>query len=178
MVDFGERLGTDASLISLFEREITDSIETMQKAYKAGVPLLCGSESGFSMVPYGHWHYREMEVFVRYFGLTNLQAIQCGTQQGAIGLKMAGKVGEIAPGMLADLLVVDGDPSKDVRILGEPGRIQQVMVGGDFKDISEPKPRRNIPGWRHAGMGLQLTREMAMSDGRLPAGSLHVEELH
>ncbi|WP_293860071.1 amidohydrolase family protein [uncultured Alsobacter sp.] len=178
MVDFGERLGTDASLISLFEREITDSIETMQKAYKAGVPLLCGSESGFSMVPYGHWHYREMEVFVRYFGLTNLQAIECGTRNGAIGLKMPGKVGEIAPGMLADLIIVDGDPSKDVRILGEPGRIQQVMVNGDFKDISEPKTRRNIPGWRHAGMGLQLTREMAMSDGRLPAGSLHVEELH
>ena len=45
------------------------------------------------MVPYGHWHYREMEVFVRYFGLTNLQAIQCGTQAGAIGLKMQGKIG-------------------------------------------------------------------------------------
>lgn len=178
MVDFGGQIGTDPALVKLFEREITDSVATIRKAYDAGVPILCGSESGFSLVPYGHWHYREMEVFVRYFGLTNLQAIQCATQAGAIGLRMQGKVGEIVAGRIADIIVVDGDPSKDVRILGEPGRIRHVMVGGRMMDISEPPPRKPIPGWRVAAMGLQLTRDMAFSNRTHSGHPIDVQELH
>lgn len=178
MVDFGARIGTDPALIALFEREITDSVETMQKAYKAGVPLLCGSESGFTMVPYGHWHYREMEIFVRYFGLSNLQAIQCGTQAGAIGLKMQGKTGEISIGLQADLICVDGDPSKDVTILGEPGRIKHVMIGGRPMDLSELPERNNIPGWRLASMGSLLTRDVAFSNRAYAGPPLRIEELH
>ena len=178
MVDFGARIGTDPALIALFEREITDSVETMQKAYKAGVPLLCGSESGFTMVPYGHWHYREMEIFVRYFGLSNLQAIQCGTQAGAIGLKMQGKTGEISIGLQADLICVDGDPAKDVTILGEPGRIKHVMIGGRPMDLSELPERNNIPGWRLASMGSLLTRDVAFSNRAYAGPPLRIEELH
>ncbi len=178
MVDFGAKIGTDPSLIALFEREITDSIETMQKAHKAGVPLMCGSESGFTMVPYGHWHYREMEVFVRYFGMTNLEAITCGTRNGAFGLKLAGETGEIAVGRKADIICVDGDPSQDVKILGEPGRIKHVMVGGRMMDISELPERARIPGWRLASMGSELTREIAFSDRGYNGPPLQIEELH
>jgi imidazolonepropionase-like amidohydrolase len=178
MVDFGAKIGTDPSLIALFEREITDSIETMQKAHKAGVPLMCGSEAGFTMVPYGHWHYREMEVFVRYFGLTNLEALTCGTKNGALGLKLAGETGEIAVGRLADIICVDGDPSQNVAILGEPGRIKHVMVGGRMMDISELPERGRIPGWRLASMGSELTREVAFSDRSYNGPPVDVEELH
>jgi len=178
MVDFGAKIGTDPALVALFEREITDSAEAMRKAYQAGVPLLCGSESGFSMVPYGHWHYREMEIFVRYFGLSPLQAIQCATQAGAIGLKMQGRTGELAVGLQADLICVDGDPSRDVTLLGEPGRIRQVMIGGRFMDLSEPPERRDIPGWRHASMGSRLTREMAFADRARPDSPAQAGELH
>jgi imidazolonepropionase-like amidohydrolase len=163
MADFGEAVGADQGLRDHFRSEITDSVETLQRAYAAGVPLLCGSESGFSMVPYGHWHYREMEVFTTYLGLTPLQAIQCGTQAGAIGLRMEGKIGVIAPGYLADVICVDGDPSKDLTILGEPDRIKHVMVGGRLMDLSAPAPRKPISGWRAATMGSQLTRELAFS---------------
>ena len=97
MVEFGDKIGTSVSLMKIFESEITDSIETMKKAHKEGVPLLTGSEAGFSLVPYGDWHYREMVVFVKYFGMSPLEAIQCGTQKRAIGLKMEGEVGVIEP---------------------------------------------------------------------------------
>ena len=178
MVDFGAKIGTDPALIALFEREIVDSAEAMRKAYEAGVPLLCGSESGFSMVPYGHWHYREMEIFVRYFGLSNLQAIQCATQAGAIGLKMQGRTGELTVGLQADLICVDGDPSKDVTVLGEPGRIKQVMIGGRLMDLTEPPSRKNIAGWRHASMGSQLTREVAFGERSYSGPPKQVGELH
>jgi len=162
LVDFGARLGTDPAMIALFEREITDSAASMRQLHAAGVPLLCGSECGFSMVPYGHWHYREMEVFMRHFGMDSLQAIHCATSAGAFALKMVGQVGEVAAGMKADLLVVNGDPTRDISILGEPGRIEQVYVGGKAMDLSEPAPRKPIPGWRLPAMGQQLTREFAL----------------
>ncbi|MBL8335139.1 MAG: amidohydrolase family protein [Rhodoferax sp.] len=162
MVDYGHRLGTDDALVQLFQREIADSAASMRRLHEAGVPLLCGSEAGFSMVPYGHWHYREMEVFTRYYGLSNLQAIHCATGAGAFALKMAGQTGVVAAGMKADLLVVDGDPSQDVRVLGEPGRIREVFVDGRAMDISEPPPRRPLGGWRMPSMGRQLTRDFAL----------------
>jgi len=171
MADFGDVVGADRGLRDHFRSEITDSVAGLKRAYDAGVPLLCGSESGFSMVPYGHWHYREMEVFTRYLGLTQLQAIQCATQAGAIGLRMEGRTGVIAPGYLADIICVNGDPAQDVTILGEPGRIKHVMIGGRMMDISPVAPRKPISGWRHASMGRQLTRDLAYSKAAAGEGS-------
>ena len=56
----------------------------------AGVPLATGSESGFSLTPYGDWHYRELQVFVEDLGMTPLQAINSATEQGARALKLEG----------------------------------------------------------------------------------------
>jgi cytosine/adenosine deaminase-related metal-dependent hydrolase len=115
------------------------------------------------MVPYGHWHYREMEVFMRYFGMSSLEAIHCATGAGAFALKMAGRTGVVAAGMKADLLVVDGDPSQNVAILGEPGRISQVYLGGQSVDLSPPRERKPLAGWRMPSMGQQLTRDFALN---------------
>ena len=177
MVDYGARLGTSDSLTAIFEREITDSIDTMSAAYKAGVPLLCGSEAGFSLVPYGHWHYREMEVFVKYFGLTPLQAIRCATAESAFAIRKKGEVGEIAPGFEADIICVKGKVDQDIALLGDPDNITRVMIAGVAKDLSPLPPRNRIPGWRLSVMGKTLTRDVALGRG---AGDepFHVEELH
>ncbi|MBF9033533.1 amidohydrolase family protein [Rhodobacterales bacterium HKCCE2091] len=177
MVDFGEALGTSEALISMFEREITDSIDTMKAAYKAGVPLLCGSESGFSLVPYGHWHYREMEVFVKYFDLTPLQAIRCATAESAFSIRKMGEVGEITPGYEADIICVKGKVDKDISLLGNPDNITRVMIEGVEKDLTPPPPRKRIPGWRLSAMGKTLTREFALGTDRTEE-PFHVEELH
>ena len=180
IVDYGHRLGGDPAFAKLFEREITDSVDSLKALHAAGVPLLCGSESGFSMVPYGDWHYREMEVFTRYLGMTPLQAIRCATADNAFALKMSGQTGVVAAGMKADLIVVDGDPSQDVRILGEPGRVRQAYVDGRAMDLSPPPPRKPLDTWRMPSMGHQLTREFALQQGTVPlapGGRPPVEEL-
>ena len=179
MVDFGHRLGGDPAFAKLFEREITDSVDSLRALHAAGVPLLCGSESGFSMVPYGHWHYREMEVFTRYLGMSNLQAIRCATSDNAFALKMAGKTGVVAVGMKADLICVDGDPSQDITILGEPGRVRHVFVDGRKMDLSEPRERKPLQDWRMPSMGAQLTREFARTGMSVPAtgGKPDIKEL-
>lgn len=176
MVDYGAQIGTSGQLISLFEREITDSIETMTAAHKAGVPLLCGSESGFSLVPYGEWHWKEMEVFVKYFGMTPVEAIRCATAEGARALRMEGRVGQIAPGFEADIVCVRGRMDRDVSLMGDPANIATVMIGGVEQDLSPLPERRPIPGWRLAAMGKTLTRDVARLG--LPDEPLHVEELH
>ena len=177
MVDFGQVLGTSENLISMFEREITDSIDTMKAAYKEGVPLLCGSESGFSLVPYGHWHYREMEVFVKYFDLTPLQAIRCATAESAFSIRKYGEVGEITPGYEADIICVKVKVDQDLGLLGDPDNITRVMIAGVEKNLA-PLPERNrIPGWRLSNMGKTLTRNYALGTDRTEE-PFHVEELH
>lgn len=79
IADFGTQIGTSQALIDLFKNEIQESVEPMKRLIAAGIPLICGSESGFTAVPYGDWHHREMEVFVNHFGMTPLQAIRSAT---------------------------------------------------------------------------------------------------
>ena len=124
------------------------SARTLRAAYDAGVPLLCGSESGFALTPYGEWHFRELQIFVEDFGLTPLQAIQCGTQAGGRALGLDGKVGVIADGMLADVIVVDGDPAKDITVLGDKSKLRHVFKGGKAIDLTPAPTRQPISGWR------------------------------
>ena len=129
----------------------------VRRAYDAGVPLLCGSESGFSVTPYGHWHAREMELFVRYLGLTPLEAITCGTRNGAFALRMAGEVGTLEMGMLADVIVVDGDPLDDIRILGDKSKLRHVIAGGVPVNLDRPWPVRSpLPGEKVFNWSAQL----------------------
>ncbi len=165
LVDFGARVGSSASLIDLLAHELEASADTLTRAHKAGVPMLCGSESGFSLVPYGEWHYREMEVFIRYLGMTPLEAIHCATSQGARALRLEGEVGELVVGRRADLIAVQGDPTADVTILGEAGRIAHVMIDGTLRDLSPLPERKPISGWRVASFGQRLDRAAAFGPG-------------
>lgn len=159
--DYGDKIGADPVLQDIFRREIEDSVVMLRKAHEAGVPLLCGTESGFSVTPYGDWHYRELEVFVKDIGFSPLQAIRSATYEGARALRMEGKVGEIAPGKLADIIGVAGDPSKDVRVLGERNKLKFVLTGGRSVDLSAPEPqRRPISGWRVNTYGKILSRDL------------------
>jgi len=161
LADYGAGIGASIEVREMFRREIADSCAMLKRAYDAGVPLLCGSESGFSITPYGDWHHRELEVFVRDLGLTPLQAIQSATQANAFALRMAGEVGEIAAGKLADLIVLDGDPSRDVTLLGDKARLRHVFQGGREIDLTPAPPRRDPPGWRVNTYGSRLGRREA-----------------
>ena len=157
LADYGDLVGSDARLKEVFRREITDSVPTIRQAYDAGVPLLTGSESGFSLTPYGDWHYRELEVFVDYLGLSPLEAIHCATERGATALRMEGEIGCIKPGYLADILVVDGDPLSNIALLGEPDAIRHVFKDGSEVDTNTPLPQSwKLPGWRVSEFSEQI----------------------
>ena len=159
--DYGAKIGADQVAMDIFRREIEDSVVMLKKAFDAGVPLITGTESGFSITPYGDWHYRELEVFVKDIGLTPLQAIRAATVEGARAMQMEGKVGAIAVGQLADIIGVAGDPSKDVTVLGDKKKLKFVLLGGRSIDLVTPDPvRKPIAGWRVAGYGKILSRDL------------------
>jgi imidazolonepropionase-like amidohydrolase len=87
-----------------------------------------------------------MEIFVDHLGLTPLQAISCCTRDGAIGVGQVGEVGIIKAGLRADVLVLDGDPSRDVSILGDKRRFRHLWCRGREVDLTRPWPERTPLG--------------------------------
>ncbi|QII85365.1 amidohydrolase family protein [Bordetella hinzii] len=135
-----------ASGAAAFEREVEAARKNLRRAYDAGVPLLAGSESGWSPVPYGQWHAREMEIFVDLLGLSPLQAIHANTLAASrlLSPRYRDKVGKLERGRYADILVVPGDPCRDIRLLQQPGRFDYILQGGRPVDRTPPPARRRM----------------------------------
>jgi imidazolonepropionase-like amidohydrolase len=85
-----------------------------KKAYEAGVRMGCGCDSGAPAVLWGPSLHAELKEYVYNLGMPPLEAIKCATQNNAIILGIDDKVGTIKEGMLADILIVDGDPSRKI----------------------------------------------------------------
>jgi imidazolonepropionase-like amidohydrolase len=100
----------------------------LPKAAKAGVRLCVGDDYGVIHMPHGDYA-KELAVYVERAGIAPLEVIGWATRNGG-ALMGRDDLGRIAPGMLADLLVVDGDPSQDIRLLADPANLLAVIKGG------------------------------------------------
>lgn len=86
-----------------------------KKVYDAGIPVALGTDSGATPIrPYGFSEHMELQLLVRA-GLTPLQAITVGTKNGARLLGAADEIGTLTPGHEASFIVLDKDPSADIR---------------------------------------------------------------
>ncbi|MDH3643463.1 MAG: amidohydrolase family protein [Gammaproteobacteria bacterium] len=94
----------------------------------AGVKLVPGDDFGVWQIPHGTYA-EELVCYVERANVTPLDVIRWSTQFGG-GLTAIPDLGTIAPGSIADLLIVDGDPSADISILTRPERLQAVIKGG------------------------------------------------
>ena len=83
---------------------------SFRAALAAGVPICNGSDVG--AFPHGE-NERELEALVEY-GMTPVQALQSATVVDAEGAAPRPIAASIAPGLLADLVAVDGDPTRDI----------------------------------------------------------------
>jgi len=102
-------------------------VESIQRAMAAGVRVVAGTDAG------GHGHppnAAEIQHLVAA-GLTPMQAIQAATGLAAECLGLEREIGTIEKGKRADLVVVDGDPLADVRVLQDARRIQHVFKDGE-----------------------------------------------
>ncbi|MDR3493217.1 MAG: amidohydrolase family protein [Ancalomicrobiaceae bacterium] len=96
------------------------SLETMRAA---GVKLAYGSDVLGTMHP-----YQADEFMIRNEVLPNIDVIRMATLNAAQLIRMEGKVGTIAPGAFADLIVVDKDPLADISVLAGQGRHMSAII--------------------------------------------------
>ena len=96
---------------------------------RRGVRVLPGGDYGFPFNPNGT-NARDLEHFVTLYGYTPTEVLSAATKLGGEIMGMGGELGLVKPGYIADLLLIDGDPTKDVRILQDKNRIAMIMQGG------------------------------------------------
>ncbi len=98
----------DDATAERYDASYQKMIEFVGRLYRAGVPLVAGTDGlpGFTL-------QRELELYVQA-GLSPAQALQVATWNGAKYTKTLGDRGSIAPGKLADLVLIDGDPTRDI----------------------------------------------------------------
>lgn len=145
IVQHGRDVGVDPNYIEIKKRELDSLVKAHTRAIEAGVEMMAGSESGFSVTPYGQWHAREVELMVELLGMQPLEAIKAGTYNNARAFGWDADVGSVQPGRWADLIVLDGDPLRDIRVLGDRTKRVAVYKGGMVVEPSaEAPPRRRM----------------------------------
>ena len=130
IVDWGDTVGAPKELQDGMARALDKTADSLHRAHAAGVTFVMGTDSGFSVNPYGEWHARELELLMTYAGLTPMEAIQAGTRNAAVTLNLEGLIGTLEPGAIADILIVGGEPLKDIRVLQDKTRIHTVIQDG------------------------------------------------
>jgi imidazolonepropionase-like amidohydrolase len=160
--EYGPLVGAPKPIVEGTKRMLVRTRDSLHRAHDAGVKFVVGTDSGFAVTPYGEWHAKELELLMTYAGLNELEAIQAATWNAGRTLNLEGEVGAVAPGMLADLIVVEGDPSTDISVLQDRDRIETVIVGGQVVDVD-----RHIDSWPNEGVKLfahePITRDLVNS---------------
>jgi imidazolonepropionase-like amidohydrolase len=121
--------------MSYMKRSAAETLDLQRKVVrdlrKRGVRVLPGGDYGFPFNPNGRNAW-DLELFVRHFGYTDVEALQAATKLGGELMGMPDELGQLKPGFLADILMVDGDPTADVRVLQDRNRLLAIMKDGAF----------------------------------------------
>jgi imidazolonepropionase-like amidohydrolase len=119
--------------------QLDTSFQMIRNARDRGIPVLSGSDTGnASAFSHGRWHGKEAELFVKEIGMTPMEAIVANTSGNAAMVNLAGEVGVIAPGKLADIVVWDNDPLADINVLQRPAEISLIIRDGRIIDRAAP----------------------------------------
>jgi len=103
-------------------------LESHRKAMKAGVNIALGSDCG-AFFPPGKNSY-ELDLYVRVLGMSPMDAILTATRNSAKALGRLNDLGTIEEGKIADMIVVEGNPLKDITILQNLNNIKVVIKEG------------------------------------------------
>jgi imidazolonepropionase-like amidohydrolase len=122
--------------------EFEGTARILPKANAAGVKLLIGDDFGAAGVDHGTYA-EELVLYVEEIGIPPLDVIRWATKHGAEAMGLGERTGTVEPGKLADLLVVDGDPSKDIALLRDRANLLAILLGGvAVKDQLSALPSR------------------------------------
>jgi imidazolonepropionase-like amidohydrolase len=141
-----------------YEEEVAASVNAVRRLRAAGVRVLIGGDYGLNITPHGTYA-RDLQYFVDLFGLSPAEALLCATRDGGAAVDRSGMLGTLESGKYADLVIVDGNPLEDIRVLQDHARISAVMKDGRLyrglasgadpyraqpEDLSRPAAGRNV----------------------------------
>lgn len=124
---------TDVAEMIGNKRELEEGIKVMRKMRDAGIRILPFGDYGFAWLPHGT-EARDLEHFVNLLGYSPWEVLRAATAWGgeAWAGKSGEKMGRVAPGYLADILLIDGNPLLDLSLLQDRNAILSIMKNGEF----------------------------------------------
>jgi imidazolonepropionase-like amidohydrolase len=126
LADEGSRLGWSAAMLDKLKVVQDRGIQAVRLAHAEGVPVVFGTDL------LGHMHHRQSGEFdLRLQALRPVEVLQSATIVAARLMRQEAHIGQLVAGAFADLLIVDGDPTKSLEMLSRPeAGIRLLMKGG------------------------------------------------
>jgi imidazolonepropionase-like amidohydrolase len=121
-----ERQPGDKDTTDMHVRAFKQMEAFVGRAFRAGAHVVVGSHSDVPHAKRGWAYQREMELLVES-GLTPIQVIVAGTMENARFFRIADRLGSVETGKLADLVLIEGDP---LRNISEMRKVKRVMLNG------------------------------------------------
>jgi imidazolonepropionase-like amidohydrolase len=112
---------------ALYPEELEAALDGYRKLHGNGVRIVAGGDFGHQWTRHGTYA-AELASYVELIGLSPLEALLTATANA--GPIVGERLGRIQEGYLADLVVVDGDPTTDIRVLLDADRIGPVVKAG------------------------------------------------
>jgi imidazolonepropionase-like amidohydrolase len=105
----------------------------LKRVTDAGITIAMGTDAGNPLTLHGPSVYAEMEMMQKA-GLTPMQVLVAATRGGSLAMRREKEIGTVEKGKLADLLLVEADPTADIANLR---RVSQVVRGGVLRPLTE-----------------------------------------
>lgn len=126
IAEFGPKLGVPDDNVRKIREALTGAYESLKIAAASGVRIGSGSDL---LGPQSPFKAREFSLQARVLG--TMGALLAATRTNAEILRVGDELGTVEEGKLADLILVDGDPTADLAVLEDPANIHVVMLGGE-----------------------------------------------
>lgn len=150
-----------ADKVQRYEKSYARMVDFVGVMYRAGVPIVAGTDDvpGFTL-------HSELALLVKA-GLTPAQALQVATRNGARYTRTSNDRGSIVPGKLADLVLVDGDPTKDIR---DVRKVSAVITRGFIIYPNQIDAALGIKSFVEAAPPVVQQSALAASSGQAVGG--------
>jgi len=145
VVTHGVKVGIKPDVVRKAEQGMESHVKSFQRAWKMGVKLAMGTDTGVPMTRHGN-NLDEL-VYLVEMGLPAMEAIMVSTLYSARLLKLDHLIGTIEPGKLADIVIFDGDPLADIKIVQDKTRLKWVILDGEAivrRQAVQAAPRQRL----------------------------------
>ncbi len=129
----GEKAGYPPWAVAKGKEAWKVMIENIAKLYKAGLTMASATDfTGSPLLKMGT-NAMELELLVKHCGFKPMDAIVAATRNGAKACGLENQIGTIEKGKLADIVIVDGNPLEDIKVLQDKNKIRMVMKEGKIE---------------------------------------------